>query len=94
MKTTLELPDDLVLEMKLRAVRERRKLKDVAAEVFRRGLSSSAADPSSALPQPARVQLPLVPRPPGAKNFTLSAAQIHDLEMKEELTRHAASLRQ
>lgn len=48
MKTTLELPDDLVMEMKLKAVREHRKLKDVAAEVVRRGLGSIATtrDPS------------------------------------------------
>ena len=38
MKTTLDLPEPLVREMKLRAVQEGRKLKDVAAEVFQRGL--------------------------------------------------------
>lgn len=40
MKTTIDLPEALVREMKLRAVRERRKLKDVAAEVFKAGLLS------------------------------------------------------
>jgi hypothetical protein len=39
MKTTLDLPDDLVRELKLRSVHERRKLKDVAAQMIRRGLT-------------------------------------------------------
>jgi hypothetical protein len=40
MKTTLDLPADLVKAMKLRAVHEGRKLKDVAAELLERGLSA------------------------------------------------------
>jgi len=43
MKTTLDLPEPLVREMKLRAVQEGRKLKDVAAEVFRAGLRAPKA---------------------------------------------------
>ena len=39
MKTTLELPDDLVREIKLRAVHEGRKLKDVIADLLRTGLT-------------------------------------------------------
>ena len=42
MKTTFDLPDDLIRELKLRAVHDRRKLKDVAADLLRRGLKSSA----------------------------------------------------
>jgi hypothetical protein len=38
MKTTIDLPADLVREVRLRAVYEGRKLKDVAAELLRRGL--------------------------------------------------------
>jgi plasmid stability protein len=38
MKTTIELPDDLVRAVKLRAVREGRRMKDVMAEVIRQGL--------------------------------------------------------
>lgn len=43
MKTTIDLPEPLVREMKLRAVQEGRKLKDVAAEVFRAGLRAPGA---------------------------------------------------
>ena len=42
MKTTLDLPEPLVREMKLRAVQQGRKLKDVAAEVFQRGLRAAS----------------------------------------------------
>ncbi len=41
MKTTIDLPPDLVREMKLLAVHEGRKLKDVAADLLKRGLGSS-----------------------------------------------------
>ncbi len=55
MKTTLDLPDDLVRAIKLRAVHEDRTLKDLVAELLRRGLSTTAG------PERARrVQLPLV----------------------------------
>lgn len=40
MKTTIDLPADLVREVKLRAVHEGRKLKDVAAELLVRGLAA------------------------------------------------------
>ena len=49
MKTTLDLPNDLVREMKLRAVHEGRKLKDVATETIRRGLAQPEP-PSRAIP--------------------------------------------
>jgi len=41
MKTTLELPDELVLEAKLRAVTQGRALKDLIAEFIRQGLGMS-----------------------------------------------------
>ena len=38
MKTTVDLPNDLVREIKLRAVNEGRKLKEVVTELLRFGL--------------------------------------------------------
>jgi hypothetical protein len=38
MKTTVEMPDNLVTELKVIAARERRKLRDVMAEVVALGL--------------------------------------------------------
>jgi plasmid stability protein len=57
MKTTLDLPADLVREMKLRAASEGRKLRDVATEIFRRGLLQPSL-PSEAPRH--RVKLPLI----------------------------------
>ena len=42
MKTTLELPDDLVKEIKLGAVNEGKKLKDAVADLLRTGLANGA----------------------------------------------------
>lgn len=58
MKTTLDLPDDLLRAMKIRAVQEGRKFKEVAAEVFRRGLAQP--EPSADRPVRRRVKLPLI----------------------------------
>lgn len=78
MKTTLDLPEDLVREMKFRAVREGRKLRDVAAEVFRRGLAAPL--PSSGVRH--RVKLPIIPAPAGARPFELSGERLLELEME------------
>lgn len=51
MKTTIDLPPDLVREMKLLAVHEGRKLKDVAADLLKRGLSSGKNKSRSAPPE-------------------------------------------
>ena len=40
MKTTVDLPDELIKEIKLLAVDEGRKLKDVVAELLRQGLNA------------------------------------------------------
>ena len=57
MKTTLELPDELMRAVKIRAVNEGRRLKHVMAELIRRGL---AEEPEAAGGARSRVRLPLV----------------------------------
>lgn len=57
MKTTVELPDDLMRAVKTRAVREDRKLKDMLADLLRRGLADESDDVPGA---PNRVRLPLI----------------------------------
>jgi len=54
-KTTLELPDDLMREIKVRAAREDRKLKDLIADLLRRGLAAEPRQRSF-----RRVQFPVV----------------------------------
>jgi hypothetical protein len=43
MKTTFDLPDELVKEIKLLAVHEGKKLKDAVAELLRQGLNAASA---------------------------------------------------
>jgi hypothetical protein len=50
MKTTMDLPDDLVQELKLRSVHERRKMKDVAADALRSGLQIKVPAQTESLP--------------------------------------------
>jgi plasmid stability protein len=57
MKTTLDLPDDLMRDIKIRAVKENRKLKDAIADLLRRGLSRKTVEPPAVR---HRVELPLV----------------------------------
>jgi hypothetical protein len=65
MKTTLDLPDDLMREVKHRAVEENRKLKDTIADLLRIGLAQRLNKPEVIL-EPG--ELPLIrfsraPRP-------------------------------
>lgn len=57
MKTTLDLPDDLMRAVKIRAVNENRKLKDAIADLLKRGLSQESSPPKKVR---KRVKLPLV----------------------------------
>jgi plasmid stability protein len=57
-KTTLDLPDELMRAIKIRAAQQDRKIKDVVAELLRRGLSQTAGGPT--IPPTRRVKLPLV----------------------------------
>lgn len=45
MKTTIELPDALLKQVKIRAVREGRKLKDAIADLLRKGLTVAEPGP-------------------------------------------------
>jgi len=83
-KTTFDLPDDLVRAMKMRAVQEGRKFKDVATEVFRRGLAQPAMAANSGGGQ--RVKLPLIQcRHAAASQAKLSPDQVADVLLKQEL---------
>ena len=57
MKTTLDLPDELVREMKLRAVMQGRTLRDLAADLLRQGLGLAAPQRVSTLPPDSLVQI-------------------------------------
>ena len=55
MKTTLDLPDDLMCEVKIRAVHEHKKLKDAIAEFIRKGIAASNS-PRRRLPKPVKLR--------------------------------------
>jgi hypothetical protein len=60
MKTTLDLPDKLMREVKIRAVHEHKKLKDIIAELLQRGLATNK--PSRAkLPKPVKLRGGFIP---------------------------------
>lgn len=50
MQTTLDLPDALVSEIKLRAEHKRQDLKDAIEELLRQGLAASSKDPGVLAP--------------------------------------------
>ena len=57
MKTTLDLPDELVREMKLRALMQGRTLRDLATEFLRQGLGLAAPKPPTELPPDSPIQI-------------------------------------
>ncbi len=83
MKITLDLPSDLVREMKMRAAQEGRKLRDVATEIFRKGLSAQAQAPSTSR---NRVRLPLIQFPaPVATSKELNPDEVSEVLLKQEV---------
>jgi plasmid stability protein len=58
MKTTLDLPDDLMRAVKIRAIEENRRLKHTIADLLRRGLAGEGRGPTTVARR--RVKLPLV----------------------------------
>ena len=57
MKTTIDLPEELVREVKLRAVIQRRAVKDLVAEYLRQGLRMAASSQVQAPRAGSRVQI-------------------------------------
>jgi hypothetical protein len=55
MKTTLDLPDELMREVKIRAIHERKKLKDVIAEFIRKGMAAGKTQRPK-LPKPVKLR--------------------------------------
>lgn len=55
MKTTLDLPDDLMRKVKIRAVHEHKKLKDTIAELIQKGMAAGTASKQK-LPKPVKLR--------------------------------------
>ena len=57
MKTTLELPDDLMRRVKTRAVQRNQKLKDAVAQLLEAGIAADPCTvPESEPPRPVRLK--------------------------------------
>lgn len=87
MKTTFDLPEDLIMGLKLRSVRERRKLKEVAAEVIRLGLdlTQSAQPEAPSLPEELAANkdgFPVYRCRPGAPASKMSVEALIALEQE------------
>lgn len=101
MKTTLDLPDALFREVKLRAVVQGRTVKDLVAELLQQGLALPPAALAEKRPTSDRVQigengLPLIPCAPNAAATRLSVESLLSLEQdtqtKEDLNRAGLTL--
>jgi plasmid stability protein len=89
MKTTIELPDGLVREVKIRAIHEGRKLKDVVADLLRKGLEASGSAPSrdegAGITRDPRSGLPLVQcRHPARIGQRLTPERVADILTAQE----------
>ena len=85
MKTTLDLPDELIREVKLRAVVQRRTVKDLVAEFLRQGLGmgpSAAAEPppAGAMGEIGPKGLPVIRCRPKAPATRMSVKRLLQLE--------------
>lgn len=93
MKTTFDLPDALVSEIKLRAEHRRQDLKDTVAELLRQGLAASAETPGP-LARPVVTThpdtgLPFVVCPHGASaDDEMTPDRVADLLLQQEVAWH------
>jgi plasmid stability protein len=60
MKTTLDLPDELMREVKIRAVNEHKKLKDTIAELLKKGIAAGKVRRQK-IPKPVKLRGGFIP---------------------------------
>jgi len=91
MKTTLDLPDALVKQVKLRALNEGRKLKDAVADLLRKGLASPSVRPGPATSRKSprvikdpKTGLPLILCDPDAPASKMTAEELIALEQETQ----------
>lgn len=82
----MDLPDDLMREVKLRAIDQNRSIKDVVVDALRRGLDATAEGDTAV----RRVRLPLVEcAPESTERDELSPKAVADLLIAQEAEWHA-----
>lgn len=94
MKTTLYLPDELVREIKLKAVRDGRPFKDAVADLLRAGLAAGEAKSDARSSRKKKRRLPLVKcRHPATPATEMTPERIADVLLRQEASRHAETCR-
>jgi plasmid stability protein len=99
MKTTLDLPDALVKQVKLRALRQGRKLKDAVADLLRKGLAAEKdVDSERSAPIVARdktTRLPLIQcKHAASPQDEMTPERVADMLLAQEAGWHDAAGRQ
>ena len=89
MKTTIDLPDDLVREVKLRALMERRTLRDLVADFIRQGLGMSSPGTPDGAPSGSHVPvgvngLPVIRCPIDAPAARMRPEDLVELEQQAQ----------
>ncbi len=89
MKTTLDLPDELIREVKLRAVHQGRTVKDLVAEFLRQGLGMAPLGIAEERPVSPMVKigargLPVIRCVPNAPATRMSVAELLALEQETQ----------
>jgi len=89
MKTTIDLPDDLVREVKIRAVINRRTVRDLVAELLRQGLGlASPAGPgdrhASTMVTIGDGGMPVIRCAPDAPAARMSVADLLAIEVQSQ----------
>jgi len=91
MKTTLELPDDLVRAVKIHAVEENRKLKDTVADLLRLGLAQKRGVRTTVR---KRLKLPLIECAHEARpGEEMTPERVAEVLLEEEAGMHRGALR-
>lgn len=97
MKTTVDLPEDLLRRAKAEAALRGRRLRELVAEglAMRLAVNDRAKSVTGVRKPLVRDfdELPLIRGKRGAPRLKVTPQRIHELEMEAELERHAASLR-
>jgi hypothetical protein len=84
MRTTIDLPDELMRQAKARAALQGRKLKDLFEEWVRQGLRE---DGVTATPAPPRSPLPVIPKAAGGPVPALTNAELNTILDEEDVER-------
>ena len=91
MKTTLDLPDDLVRAVKMRAVQQNRKLKDEVADLLRHGLAQKREVSAT---ERKRIKLPLIECAHEARaGEEMAPNRVDEALLAEEAGMHRGALR-